>query len=225
MGRRYCRSALLPVVFGLLVSGPGVASATEMAAEPGPSASPMRQPAPQAIGQMLRWQMDLLGALGPLIYPLPAVGLQLGYTPPLLNDQLQLWAAYQPWQLSATGHPLRPGLFGNVSQTATLQTFSLGGRWTFNPEADWRYSALLGTGLEFTPGGDILQRAAAPRGVDQEPLPAPDPVAAQITSGLLFAGVGVDLSPLPWLSLGGDLLLGVPATHFLRFQLRAGVRF
>lgn len=222
MGRRCCAGLLLPVLFGLLFAGPGTA---EAASETGRSETLLIQTEPATLEDIPRWQLDLLGALGPLIYPLPALGLQLGYTLPLLNDQLQLWTAYQPWQLSTTGHPLRPGLFGNTSQTATLQTLSFGGRWTFNPEADWRYSALLGTGLEFTPGGDILQRAAAPRGVNQEPLPAPDPVAAQITSGLLFAGVGVDLSPLPWLSLGGDLLLGVPATHFLRFQLRAGVRF
>lgn len=219
-----CRAGLL-LAFGLLISGFDAARAVEAAADTGAAESLRIEAEPAALDDIPRWQVDLLGALGPLLYPLPALGLQLGYTPPLLNDQLQLWAAYQPWQLSLTGHPLRPGLFGNVSQTATLQTLSLGGRWTFNPGDDWRYSALLGTGLEFTPGGAILQPALAPQGVAQELLPPPDPVAAQITSGLLLAGVGVDLSPLPWLSLGGDLLLGVPATHFLRFQLRAGVRF
>jgi len=185
-----------------------------LAAEPAETAEP---PEP-----LRRWSLELVGGVGPLLYPLPAVGLQAGYTLPVLADRLQAWLAYSPWSMTPTGQPLRPGLFGNRTHLAQLQSLSAGGRWTFNPQDDFRYSALLGAGLEFTPGGEILQVPASPHAAE---LPAPEAVPAQLTSGILMLGAGVDLSPLPWLNLGGDLLLGVPSSYLLRFQLRAGVRF
>lgn len=183
---------------------------------------------PSAEAQPERWSLGLNAQLGSLLAPQPALGAQVGYLLPLWDDRLQLWGAYSPWTQILTGSNLRPGLFGLTRQAqAQVQTLTAGARWYFKTEGLMRPSLLVGAGVEFTPGGQILTRIeSAPNPADTVFVPDATAVPAQVSAGILMLGAGMDLYPLPHWSIGGDLLIGTPApVWLLRLQLRTGIHF
>lgn len=186
------------------------------------------EPHKQEPDETLRWSVELNAQLGSLLAPQPAMGAQLGYILPVFNDHLQLWGAYSPWTQILAGGNLRPDLFRLTRQhRANMQTLTLGGRWYLNRDDFFRASLLMGAGLEFTPGGQILTRIdGAPNPSDTTYTPVETKVPAQISAGVFLFGAGMDIYPVPNWSIGGDILLGTPApVWLLRVQIRSGIHF